>query len=107
MRTHEEIDERSLALHQLIAEKIRHEPALLAKVETTLARWRSTVCSAPQPYLAEWSQLVSSGVGASLKMATEDTEHARALRQCSPFTGILSNQERFTFLKTWRGRNAA
>jgi hypothetical protein len=36
MRTHGEIDARSLALHRLVAEKVRHEPALFAKAQATL-----------------------------------------------------------------------
>jgi len=29
------------------------------------------------------------------------------LRQCSPFTGILSSAERFAFLKAWAATHAA
>ena len=31
----------------------------------------------------------------------------KALRQCSPFTGILSNRERFEFLREWKAAHAA
>lgn len=43
MRTHQEIDARSLAMHRLVVEKIRRDPALLARAESTLSRWRKTV----------------------------------------------------------------
>ncbi|GAB2890845.1 hypothetical protein GCM10027046_19460 [Uliginosibacterium flavum] len=107
MRSHADIDARSLALHRLITEKIQREPALHAHAEATITRWRQTVCAASQPYLDEWFQALQAGASASLKLATEDSEHARALRQCSPFTEILSNQERFNFLKTWRTQHEA
>lgn len=102
MRTHQEIDERSLALHRLIADKIRSDPALFERARGTLARWRTTVCSASQPYLAEWERLMNQGVDTCLAVAVEDSQWATALRQSSPFTGVLTNQERFAFLKTWR-----
>lgn len=100
MKTHQDIDERSLAMHRLIAEKLRHEPALFEQVKVTLARWRTTVSPSSQPYLEEWESLMNQGMDACLAVAVEDSERAKALRQSSPFAGILNNQERFAFLKT-------
>lgn len=102
MRFHQDVDQRSLALHRLVADKIRRDPALFNKVRQTLARWRTTVCASSQPYLQEWEHLADSGLEACLLAAEEDSERARALRQSSPFTGVLTHGERFTFLKTWR-----
>lgn len=102
MRTHQEIDERSLALHRLIAEKIRRDPILFERVRTTLARWRRIVCPSAQTYLVEWERLANQGVDACIAVATEDSERAAALRQSSPFAGVLTNQERFAFLKEWK-----
>jgi hypothetical protein len=42
------------------------------------------------------------GVDACLAVAVEDSQRAAALRQSSPFSGVLSNRERFAFLKAWR-----
>jgi hypothetical protein len=102
MRTHQEIDERSLALHRLVAERITHDPALLEKVRETVARWRGTVCIASQPYLEEWECLIDQGVEACLAVAVEDSQRGAALRQSSPFSGVLTNRERFAFLRDWR-----
>lgn len=107
MRTHQEIDERSLALHRLVAEKIRRNPALFDRVKATLARWRMTVCVASQPHLVEWEHLMNQGIDAALAVAIEDSQRATALRQSSPFSGLLTNQERFTFLKTWGNDHTA
>lgn len=100
MRTHQEIDRRSLAMHRLVADKIRRDPALFEKAKGTLARWRTVVCPASQPYLEEWERLMKQGADACLAVAVEDSERANALRQSSPFAGILTNQERFSFLKS-------
>jgi len=102
MRTHQEIDERSLALHRLIAEKIRRDPVLLDSAKETVARWQTMVCQSSQPYLAEWASILAQGAEASLAMAVEDSPRATALRQSSPFTKVLSNAERFAFLKAWK-----
>lgn len=105
MKTHQDIEERSLAMHRLIAEKLRHEPALFDKAKVTLARWRTTVSASSQPYLEEWESLMKQGMDACLAVAVEDSERAKALRQSPPFAGILNDQERFAFLKTWQRRN--
>lgn len=106
MQTHQDIDRRSLAMHCLVVEKIRREPALFDRAKGTLARWRQTVCASSQPYLIEWERLFDQGMESCLAVAVEDSQRATDLRQSSPFAGILSNQERFAFLATW-GRHRA
>lgn len=98
---HQELVARSLAMHRLIAEKIRQDPALFEKPKETLARWRTFVCPNSQPYLEEWQRLLDQGMEACLAVATKDSEHAATLRQASPFCGILSEEERREFLLAW------
>jgi len=108
MRSHQEIDARSLELHRLIAAKVRREPELLDRVRLTLQRWRDPGNpSRAEPYLAEWDQLMAQGLEPVLAAATEESERTAALRQCSPFAGILSSAERFAFLKAWAATHAA
>lgn len=102
MRTHQDIDARSLAMHILIADKIRHDPSLLSRVKATLQRWRGLVSGSSLPYLEEWDAILDQGVEATLATAEDPSEHATSLRQASPFTGILSEEERLDFLRTWR-----
>jgi hypothetical protein len=108
MRSHQEIDARSLELHRLIAAKVRREPELLDRARLTLQRWRDPGNpSRADPYLAEWERLMAQGLEQVLATAIEESERAAALRQCSPFSGILSPAERFAFLKTWTATHAA
>lgn len=104
MRTHQEIDTRSLDLHRLVADKIRRDPALFEAAKATLTRWQHTVDAASQPYLAEWARLMAEGLEPCLQVAVEDSPRAVALRQSSPFSAVLTPRERFQFLKTWRSR---
>lgn len=107
MRTPHWLDQRSLALHRLIAEKIRQEPALFERVKATLARWETIVCANSQPYVREWQRLADLGLEECLAVATEDSERAAAMRQASPFCGILSEEERREFFLAWARKNGA
>jgi len=102
LQTHSEVDARSLALHRLVAAKVRRDPALLEKVQLTLARWRIQVDAASQPYLRQWQAAMDQGVDACLSLCEEESQRATALRQCSPFGAVLTAKERFQFLKSWR-----
>jgi hypothetical protein len=95
-------------MHRLVAAKVRRDPALLDRARRTLRRWRDpSNPSRAEPYLAEWDRLLELGLEAALAAAVEDSERAAALRQCSPFAGILSPAERFAFLREWAGSHAA
>ncbi len=94
-------------MHRLISQKIRDTPELLQRVSENLARWKTLCAPSTQPYLLEWEQLVQQGMEACLDIAQEDSEHARTLRQSSPFAGLLSSQERFAFLRQWKQQQHA
>jgi hypothetical protein len=100
--THQELDARSLAMHRLVAEKLRRDPSLLEKAKATLARWRAGGDNSTRPYDEEWERALAEGLDATLRLALGTSEHATALRQCSPFAGILTPDERTAFLKAWK-----
>lgn len=87
MRTPQALDQRSLALHRVIADK-RQAPGLLDKPMQTLARWRNVASLNCQPYLRDWQQLIDGGLETCLSVATRDSEHANALRQASLFCAV-------------------
>jgi hypothetical protein len=107
MPTHQELDQRSLAMHSLVADKVRCDELLLDKAREILARWHQTASPRTFGYLDEWQNLLDQGTQACLSMATENSEHAAALRQASPLACLLSPKERFDFLKNWRQQHAA
>jgi hypothetical protein len=100
-RTPQQLEACSLAMYRLIAEKIKKNPALFDKARATLAQWCMIVCPSSQPYLAEWERIMEQGINACLAAAAEESEHAATLRKCAPFAGILTDQERREFLRTW------
>ena len=105
--THQQIDDRSLAMHRLIAKKLRRDPELLSKAKATLARWRRKGDESTRAYDDEWVRALDAGLDATLRIALGRSQRATALRQCSPFAGILTPQERSAFLRAWKQRRAS
>lgn len=105
--THPLIDARSRALHRLVVEKIRQDPARLEQARAVLAHWRSVVAPGSQPYVEAWDRLFQSGVAEVLAVALDDSERADALRQCSPLACVLTSRERWAFLREWSRQHDA
>jgi hypothetical protein len=97
---HSRLDERSLAMHQLIAAKVQADPALLDKARANVRRWQASDGS-PKLALAEWEQILDGPVNQVAQFLAERSEHATRLRQSSPFAGILTEAERRTIYQSY------
>jgi hypothetical protein len=107
MRSHEWIDERSLALDRQVAAKLRADPSLLGRARTTLDRWLAQRPSAVPPALREWQEILSRWpLERILELLASSDEDPRRLRQSSPFCGILSPEERLAILKEYESHRA-
>ncbi len=91
---HERIDRRSIALHAAIVEKLRRDPSLMAIAFDNLDRWSETAVHS-RPYLDRWRQLLNTPLNELLVLMVEESEHMTAMRQNSPFAGVLTPQERW------------
>ncbi len=100
---HTRLDERSLALHQLVARKVLADPALLNKARANMRRWRDNN-GAPSSALAEWEQILNNPVDQVARFLVERSEKAIRLRQSSPFTGILTEAERLAIYESHSAR---
>jgi hypothetical protein len=94
---HDLIDRRSLELNRLVAEKIRQQPELMDlvrdKLDRTLAE--SRLSESCKDALREWKTIFSlKSFEKILEILVEDSDEGQRLRQSTPFTGILSQQER-------------
>jgi hypothetical protein len=98
---HQDIDRRSLALHSAVAQKIRRQPELLQKAVSFLNRWEQDGPSHSAYYLEAWKKIISDGVETTLAALIDPSEQATALRQASPFAGVLTPQERMEILRAW------
>lgn len=100
MKTHQEIDRRSLLLHRLVSGKLLRNPALVERTRATISRWRSRNPEAPA--LIEWEELLSRmDVPALVRVLRSRNEEATRLRQSSPFVGILTEDERNSVMRRY------
>ena len=99
-------DQRSLAWHRHVIARMRSNGALLEKAWATLERWTARGPMPNRGYLSEWRAAMDAGLDAVDHLATAEGEHANALRQCSPISGILSNKERWAFRANWSQQHA-
>jgi len=98
MYTPRELDLRSLRLHQLVAQKIRADPALFSVVRETVERQLTNSMPSVSIYLLQWLDILDRGIEEALAVAVEDTERGQVLRSASPFAGVLTEDERRAFL---------
>jgi hypothetical protein len=93
-RGHQRIDERSIALHRAIAEKLRVHPELIDIARDNLVRW-STNGGNCQPYWDAWREILQRPLSEVLPLLEERSERMTAMRQATPFAGVLTPQERW------------
>jgi hypothetical protein len=99
MRSHQWIDERSLALHEAVAARLEAEPQLLEVARANLKRW---LAARPAAALREWQRLLDSlPLPQLVQLLRSPDEEAARLRQSSPFAGILSRAERQAILSRY------
>lgn len=91
---HQRIDRRSLELHRAIAEKLRSQPELMEIARENLARW-SAKRGRSQPYWDAWREILDRPLEEVLQLLVEDTERMTAMRQATPFAGVLDPAERW------------
>ncbi|HMR04254.1 MAG TPA: hypothetical protein PKA88_00690 [Polyangiaceae bacterium] len=93
--------QRSLALHQAVAERVRSDPAILDRVREKVDEWvarggRST------PLLLEWRQVLAGSPEEVASFMTEESEKAAWMRSASPFAGVLEPRFREAILRRVR-----
>lgn len=87
----------------LIADKIEADPSLLAKPLENITRWCAQGIRS-QDMLALWrakiehAQRSREGLDLLLALLRDSSEEARYLRGFSPFSGMLTREERRRFL---------
>ena len=101
LRGHQRIDQRSLAMHRAIAEKLRLHPGLLEIARENLDRWSAT-SGRSQPYWDAWRTILDGPLEQVLERMVEESEGMTAMRQATPFAGILSPQERWAIYDRFR-----
>lgn len=101
MRTHQRIDERSLAMAKAIVTRIDADPKRegLARANSVCERWEKRH---PNPCNREWLGLLAEPWGEARAILLDETDEGRRLRQNSPFCGILTPKERWEIYRRFR-----
>lgn len=98
MRTHQEIDRRSLELARAVVAVIDADPDRqgLEKARRTCDRWMQ---SQPSPAVAEWRELLTRDWAVVRGVLLDETEEGQRRRQSNPFVGVLSSRERWKIVR--------
>ncbi|MDH6591517.1 hypothetical protein M2165_001406 [Variovorax sp. TBS-050B] len=109
MNRQQQIDDFLLQAHRLAVARLRAEPARIAEVAATLARWQSQAgATRSDPYWSEWRAMLDAGVDAVERGTCGDDDHAAALRNVSPIGVLMTQRERGELLRAARqGAHAA
>jgi len=94
LQGHQRIDRRSLELHRAIAAKLRQCPERIAIALDNLSRWSADLPRS-QPYWDAWREILARPLEEVLTLLEEDSERMTALRQATPFAGVLEPKERW------------
>ncbi|MEX0619885.1 MAG: helix-turn-helix domain-containing protein [Pseudohongiellaceae bacterium] len=98
-------DRRSLAFHRAIAEKVRLEPRCIILASDNLEKLLELHPGA-QALLEEWDRWLQLSSEQLLAEMLSPSPKAREMRHISPFSGILSAQERVQILEDFRKEEA-
>jgi len=98
MKTHADIDLRSLEFHKHVVVKIENDPSLKKKAFEILDRWTAV---SPHRSRKEWRDILSLPWSKAKEVILEDTENGRRIRQTSPLPCLLSKEERGDIAKRW------
>jgi len=106
MKTHEEVDLRSLALAQVVVAAIDRDSSLagLSRARRTCARW---LHDAPSPAIAEWCAILKQEWPEIRPILLDSGERGRRLRQSNPFCGVLSPRERWEIYRRFSREHQA
>ena len=96
---HAGIDAINLALDRATAAKIRARPELVEIGQANLRRWMQYDDGFVHPVHEEWKAILNFLTPTEIADFVEsDTPKANRLRQSTPLTGILSEEERLAIL---------
>ena len=89
-------ERRSLAIHRAVAAKLAADPVgVLAHARRNLAVMRrANEDGSADAWFMEWETRLRGPLGGVIEALVSHGQHARDLRQVTPFAGVLSDEER-------------
>jgi hypothetical protein len=103
MDPHRLAEERSVAYHLVIAERLREHPEILERARQRVQEWQASREQA-RFYVRKWAEILAGDPSSVAAFLTERSELADELRQSTPFAGALNPQERWRIWRETRDR---
>jgi hypothetical protein len=100
MSDHGRIERQSVAMHRVIAARIRGgDEQPLGRARANLQRWKQQFGGVLPAAYVEWQVMLDGDVDNVLHALESDDQDSVRRRSSSPFTGILTPQERWSILR--------
>lgn len=101
MKSHQNIDQRAIALAQHIVARIDRDPQRdgLKKARLTCRHWQRILTGREKACADEWALILEKPWQEVRSILLDSGSEAIRLRQNNPFCGVLSNQERWKIMK--------
>ena len=90
-RSHRDAELQGLAYHRLVAERL--DAHTVERARRQLRHWQE-IGLIDKRWASEWERVLSGSLETIRGTISADSADASALRQTSPFTGVLTEQER-------------
>jgi hypothetical protein len=103
MDPHRLAEERSVAYHRVIAERLRDQPEVLENARRRVQGWLAQDGES-RFYARKWSEILAGDPASVAAFLVERSEIADELRQSSPFAGALKPRERWRIWRETRDR---
>lgn len=98
MHAHRLAEERSLALHRVIADAIENDASIVERALERVRKWKRDGVAHPF-YVDSWERLLAGSSAELRRTLLNPSEEARALRQMTPFAGCVDPRTRW---RIWR-----
>lgn len=85
-------------MHRAVAERLAEDPRILDGARARVQRWLETG-EVHAHWAREWQSVLTGSVEQIRASLTDVSEHARALRQMTPFAGAIDPRTRW---RIWR-----
>jgi hypothetical protein len=100
MSDQQTIERQVAAMHRVIATRLRQgDRSPIVRARSNLERWRVGFGGTLPPAYAEWIRLLESGEERVFVALESGDQDAVRLRSSSPFTGVLTAQERWRIMR--------
>jgi hypothetical protein len=103
MDLHRLAEERSIAYHALVGERLLNDDAVVTKARARVEQWAREESVHPR-WVEAWRRLLSLSSSELARALVDRSEESAALRQVTPFAGAIDARTRWHLWREVRER---